>query len=188
MQLSLQQIATRLGKSERQVIYMIQQGRLPAQKIGGRWFMDSDDLPQNDNKRQAQQRKNQKLKKTVEKTLNLDGEDAARYSVLDLRAFQIALPVYRRAHQELGESHLATLALHRVLDHLCRGYHRYAKPDKTESYRNARDEASTALCELVLADSPAASALIETLEQDLMGSLGGLLRQMDKTYTNKTKP
>jgi excisionase family DNA binding protein len=53
MQLTLEQAATRLGKSRRQVLYMIRQQQLPAQKISGHWFIDSDDLPTHDHQRRS---------------------------------------------------------------------------------------------------------------------------------------
>ena len=40
MELSLQQTADILGKTRRQVLYMIDQGRLPGKKVGGRWVVD----------------------------------------------------------------------------------------------------------------------------------------------------
>ena len=40
MELSLQQAVKILGKTCRQVLYMIEQGRLPAKKIGGRWVIE----------------------------------------------------------------------------------------------------------------------------------------------------
>jgi len=44
MQLSLQQTASILGKTRRQVLYMIEQGHLPAKKAGGRWAVNRADL------------------------------------------------------------------------------------------------------------------------------------------------
>ncbi|MCC2868226.1 MAG: helix-turn-helix domain-containing protein, partial [Candidatus Accumulibacter phosphatis] len=40
MHLTLEQAAALLGKTRRQVVYMIEQGRLPAQKVGGRWVIE----------------------------------------------------------------------------------------------------------------------------------------------------
>jgi hypothetical protein len=45
MLLSLPEAARRLGKSERQVRYLIRNGQVPAQKTGGRWMVDSESLP-----------------------------------------------------------------------------------------------------------------------------------------------
>ncbi len=41
MKLSLAETATVLGKSQRQVRYMIQNGKLEAAKRGGRWQIES---------------------------------------------------------------------------------------------------------------------------------------------------
>ena len=51
MQLSIQQAAERLGKSVRQVRYLIQTGSLPAHKSGGRWLIAVADLPHRVGKR-----------------------------------------------------------------------------------------------------------------------------------------
>ena len=45
MELSLSEVATVLGKSERQVRYLIKTERLKASKQGGRWSIHSEDLP-----------------------------------------------------------------------------------------------------------------------------------------------
>jgi excisionase family DNA binding protein len=44
MQLSLQEAVQILGKTRRQVLYMIEQGRLPARKVGGRWVIERADV------------------------------------------------------------------------------------------------------------------------------------------------
>jgi hypothetical protein len=180
MQLTLEQTATRLGKSQRQVLYMIRQNRLPAKKIAGRWFVESTDILQNDQQRRRSEHKERQLRAAVEEALDLSEDDLkTRYSVRDLKAFQIALPIYRKLCEELSDTHPAVQALRRVLEHLCRGCHRFARAEKAESYHAARDAASLVICELVLADSPAAEPLIHTLEQDLMAALAGLMRRMD---------
>ena len=45
MQLTLDQAATRLGKTARQIRYLIQSERLSAKKVGGRWVIESKDFP-----------------------------------------------------------------------------------------------------------------------------------------------
>jgi hypothetical protein len=181
MKITLTETATRLGRSERQVLYMIRQGKLPAEKLAGRWFIDTDDLPLSENQRRIRERKQQRLKETVEQALDLDGDSSkARYSVQALKAFQIALPIYQKVCSDLGENHAAVPALHRLLEQLCRGCHRYAHADKSECYRAARDEASTALCELMLTQTGAAGEVATTLEQELMPAFAGLLRQYDR--------
>ena len=56
---------------------------------------------------------------------------------------------------------------------------RFDRQEKAETYRAARDQASLAVCELVLTDSEAATQLQRSIEQDLMAALAGLLRRMD---------
>jgi hypothetical protein len=126
MQLTLEQTATRLGKSQRQILYMIRQNQLPAKKIAGRWFIDTADLPLSENQRRSGERKQRQLKAAVEEALDIaDDDPKPRYSVRDLKAFQVALPLYRKICEELTASHPAAQGLRRVLEHLCRGCHRY---------------------------------------------------------------
>ena len=98
MQLTLEQTATRLGKSRRQIMYMIQQGRLEAKKVAGRWCVESDTLPLNAPQQRSYERKQRQFRSAVEEALDLEPEEArpARYSVRDLKAFQITLPLYRQ--------------------------------------------------------------------------------------------
>lgn len=181
MRLTLEQAATRLGKSTRQVLYMIRKGRLPAEKIGGRWWIESKSLPRSEAQQHSDERKQRQLRAAVEEALEIEPEAARprRYSVRDLKAFQIALPLHQQALAEFGADHPATQGLKRVLEQLTRGCHRFERSDKAEAYRAARDQASLAVCELVLAQSEVADQLIHALEQDLMAALAGLMRRVD---------
>jgi excisionase family DNA binding protein len=184
MQLTLEQAAAALGKSPRQVRYMIEQGKLPAEKVEGRWRIDSEALPQapaRENARQtAGKRRKERLREVVDEALDLEGGPERRYSVLDLKAFQVALPLYRRSLEALGEEHPASGRLRTVLERLALGCHRFEPKDKTSAYREAWDAASLAVCELVLAGGEQADTLRQALEQDLMAALAGLLRRMDR--------
>jgi hypothetical protein len=180
MLISLRQVAARQGKSVRQIRYLIQQGKLAATKIEGRWMIDTDELPRSAGKRDAEERKQRQLRGLVEEALEVGDVTPRRYSVLDLKAFQIALPLYRQARQQLGEEHPATGELRRALARLSQGCHRYDKAEKAQAYREARDAASQAVCELVLSESSAGEELLHAIEQELMASLAGLLRRLDR--------
>ena len=180
MQLSLEQAAERMGKSVRQVRYLIQSGSLRATKSGGRWVIDAADLPLSDNQRAAVGRRENALRGAVEKGLGLDGATATRYSIRDLTAFQIALPLYRKGGELLGAEHPAVAALHSSLVLLTQGCHRFGHAEKAECYRAARDAASLALCEMVMADRGELEPLITDIEQDLMAAMSGLLRRLDR--------
>lgn len=180
MKLTLEQAATRLGKSKRQVLYLIRNGGLPAEKLAGSWFIDSEHLPLEPEQQSSADRKQRQFKAAVEEALAIAPEsEQKRYSVRDLKAFQIALPLYQKACQALTADHPASQALKRVLELLSQGCHRFDRQEKAEVYRAARDQASLAVCELVLAGSESADQLIYALEQELMAALAGLLRRMD---------
>ncbi|KFB70854.1 MAG: DNA binding domain, excisionase family [Candidatus Accumulibacter phosphatis] len=181
MKLTLEQAAARLGKSERQIRYLVHNGRLPAEKIGGRWLIDSDALTLSDGQREAVERKERQLRAAVEEGLGLPAasERSPRYSVRDLKGFQLALPLYRQTAACLGADHPATLALRRVLEELARGCHRFEHAEKAEAYRQARDAASAAVVELLLCTRPETDAVAVQIEQDLMAALAGLLRRLD---------
>jgi excisionase family DNA binding protein len=180
MQLSLEQAAQRLGKSVRQVRYLIQTGALRAAKTGGRWLIDAADLPLSAPQRAAVGRRETALRDAVERGLGLDEAPPARYSVRDLKAFQLALPLYRQGSELLGADHAAVAALRTALILLAQGCHRFDHADKAAAYRAARDLASLAVCELVLTDRGEAEPLIRAIEQDLMAAFSGLLRRLER--------
>lgn len=177
MELTLDEAAARMGKSVRQIRYMMQEGRLRAVKRGGRWYVKAADLPQPAEQRE---RKQARLRAAVEGALDLDrAPGPRRYSLRDLRAFQIGLPLYNSAASLAGAQHPATLALERMLTHLARGCHRYDEASKLDAYRQARDEASLAACALLMRPVERAAGLVDTIEQELMPALAGLLRRIE---------
>lgn len=181
MELSIQQAADRLGKTPRQIDYMIRTGRLKAKKNGGRWSIASEEPPLSQGRQQSAARKQDQLRASVEQALDIEPDTPAKcYSIRDLKAFQIALPLHRQAVSALGAEHPATQSLKRVLEHLTYGCHRFERSDKADAYRTARDQASLAVCELVLAESEAADQRIHEIEQDLMAAMAGLIRRVDR--------
>ncbi len=180
MNLTLDEAAARLGKSPRQVRYMINAGRLEAAKFGGRWMIDSDHLDLSEAQQQAVERKERRLRAAVEEGLGLPEKGKRRYSVRDLKAVQIALPLHRQAAEVLGADHPATGALRLALEHLARGCHRFDRSEKAAAYRDARDAASAAVCELLLSEGETAETLVTAIEQELMAALAGLLRRLDR--------
>ena len=82
--LTLPEAAALLGRSERQIRYLIQQGKLHAKKQGRRWLVDKsaiDGLPERQ-RRHAQRLET--LEATVRQTLSLpDGKGTPKWSILD---------------------------------------------------------------------------------------------------------
>ncbi len=61
MFLTIRQASDTLGKSQRQIRYLIQQGELEAEKKEGRWRIDSRSLPLSEGQRAALQRRETRL-------------------------------------------------------------------------------------------------------------------------------
>jgi len=180
MQITIDEAAARLGKSARQVRYLIQNGSLSANKVNGRWVIEADDLPLSEPQRAALGRQERALRGAVERGLGLDEEKRQRYSVRDLKAFELALPLHQRTEALLGADHPATRALRRSLLLLAQGCHRFSREDKATSYHAGRDAVSRAVCELVLAENGEAEPIIHDIEQDLMAAFSGLLRRLER--------
>ena len=70
MNLTLSQAAERMGKTRRQIRYLIQQGRLEARKDGGRWVVDSEHLPISNIQREAQARQAGRLRRASRRYWN----------------------------------------------------------------------------------------------------------------------
>lgn len=181
MELTLQQAATQLGKSLRQVRYMVKLGKLPARKTGAVWRIDSAVLTPSPAQVEAALKTQQKLRAAVEDAL--DGGDTpnkARYSLRNIRAISVAVPLHRACLEELGATHRATGASYSLLEDLARGCHRFAHAEKVEAYRAARDETSRCACALLVDASPRAHALLAQLEQELLPAIAGLLRRYER--------
>jgi excisionase family DNA binding protein len=181
MKLTLEQACHELGKSRRQVRYLIDQGRLKAKKDGGRWTIDSDDLPHGDGRKQARERRSRQMQAVVEDSFAADsGKAKRRYSVRSIKAFALSLPLRREVAADLGVDHPATLALDRMLRLLAQGCHRFEDQYKAPAYREARDQAALAVFELLLQGDDKADAWADTLEQEVMPAFSGLLRRLGR--------
>ena len=178
MKLSLSQAAERLGKTRRQIRYLIQQGRLDARKDGGRWVVDSEHLPATDERQAAKARQEAGLRDAVDRALG--PRTQGRYSLRDLKAVGAGVPLYRGTLALLGDASDAARELRACLDQLAIGYHRWGPTDKRDAYRAARDAAARAGMALLLAEPPAATGLLDGIEQELMPAIAGLLRRIER--------
>lgn len=172
MDLTLDQAATLLGKTTRQVRYMVDKGRLPAKKDGAHWTVRREDLGLSDAQVQHRARDVDRLRDRVEDALHIR-EAPPRFSIADLKAFQAGRPLYLGALESLGPEHLATAALKRALLELGAGCHRFHADEKAAAYRAARDAASAAATELLLIDPT--SPLARAVEQELLPAIARLL-------------
>jgi excisionase family DNA binding protein len=179
MQLSLQEAVQILGKTRRQVLYMIEQGRLPAKKVGGRWVVERADLHVDEVMQQRSSQKQARFKAVIEDALTPGQE--RRYTLRDLKAVQVATPIYRELVARGNGWDKAAAHMRECLDQLAVGCHRYDRQEKTVAYRAGRDAASLAAMELLLhTDTNPEDALLDAIEQDLMPAFAGLLRRSER--------
>lgn len=179
MQLSLQQAAELLGKTRRQIIYMIQQGHLPAKKVGGRWLIEQTDLQVDEAVQQRTAVRQARFKAAIEDAL-IPSNKERRYTLRDLKAVQLATPIYRQLTARGADWENATAHMRHCLDQLAVGCHRYDRREKIDAYRAARDAASLAAMELWLRDQSGQEPLLDAIEQELMAALAGLLRRSER--------
>ena len=92
MQLSLQEAMQILGKTRRQVLYMIEQGRLPARKMGGRWVIERADMQVDEAIQQRTTQKQARFKAVIEEAPTPGQE--RRYTLRDLKAVQKSRPPF----------------------------------------------------------------------------------------------
>ena len=181
MHLTLEQAAAELGKTPRQVRYLIKTGKLAAQKVGHGWRVDSNTLPRDPAQLEVTAAKREHLRAAVEEALDAKDNPARRgYSFRDLRAAQVGIDLHGRFVEHLGLEHPATRSLALALEHLAQGCHRFRREDKLEAYRAARDEASRCVSRLALARLPASLGLLQDLESTFMPPIGGLLRRAER--------
>lgn len=177
MDLSLDEAAVLLGKSARQLRYLVAQGRIPARKEGTRWMFRREDLPISQATQARREQHLDALTDIVEDTLQIKHRPP-RFSLADLKAFQVCRPLYLDVVAAHGAEHAAALALKTTLLALGAGCHRFHPADKTAAYRDARDAASAAATELMINDPD--SPLARRVEQELMPAVAGLLRRIDR--------
>lgn len=187
MNLSLPEVATLLGKSERQVRYMIKQGRLRANKHDGKWTIDEADLPLSAQQRKAMATRVDAARSSFERAVapaeKVAGPRRGRvYSVTRLAAFQLGEALYRDIRRALGET-AATELLFSAVGEITHGCHSFQPEDKSRHFGAARRFASTALTHLLLGGDepcPQRRAFAERLESEFLPRISGLLAIVER--------
>lgn len=170
------QTAQLLGKTRRQVEYLIKQGRLPARKVGGRWQVEESDLDLSPGQRQAARRRADARRDTALEVLE-GTSPRNRYSMTDLHAFQAVANLWRDCEQALGQGHPTFPRLRHALDQLALGCHRFERQDKARAYHEARDALALAACALHLETDPVPQSLATRIEDEAIPNVSGLLRR-----------
>lgn len=181
MELSLAEAARLLGKSERQVRYLIKTGTLPAKKRDGRWRIQREDLPLSKGQQRAARQKAERAARLAVEVLQPREESktpARRYSVRELKAYQEAAPLCQELTQEVGSDHPAVPLLRESLMLLACGCHEYDGQRKARFYVSAREQASRAAMTLLLEEGR--PEWVDRFETALLPAIGGLIRQAER--------
>ncbi len=167
-----------LGKSERQVRYLIQTGRLAGTKAEGRWQIPAEALAKRPERRERTAEKLEALRAVVEQALPAGGT-AAPWSVTNMRAVKSALELHRAMVEAFSPAAPEADAVARAVRSLVRGGHAFQRQDKRASYQDARLAACDALSALLLRGTAPALALVEQTETSLLPALSGLVRRAE---------
>jgi len=189
MKISLSEAAIALGKSERQVRYLIKSHRLEAHKEHGRWSIDTSDLPLTEGQRKAMSNRIQTVREAFDKGLE-PAEKASEqekkrqhYSVTDFKAFHSGEPIYRDLRTELGPKDPACIHLFNALTLLTKGCHAFQPIEKAARFTEARESAASAVTHLLLdgdEDNGQRRSFAERIEQELIPKLASLVASQEK--------
>lgn len=173
---------TKLDKSVRQVRYLVKLGKsCCSRKVAGRWLvtipatnatLPGEDAAVPSPHRMAQQRKQAALRAAVEDALELPPPQR-RYSLRDLKAFQVGQPLYQQALTLLGPDHARVGRRVRPWS-FCHAAIGLTVPTRPKRIGRRAHAASRAVCELLLLPASGSDVLVDGIEQDLMAALAGL--------------
>ncbi len=180
MDLMLKDAARLLGKNVRQVRYLVTHGKIPAQKIDGRWLIKREDLPLSRGQRKARQTKlDQSSEKAHAVLSSTDRPNRKIYSVRKLNAFNQGRVLLAELRAQAGPDHAGTTLLGEGLTLLTCACHEYQAGRKAGYFQAARERMCRAVAALMLADPPH-DELAGRLEAEVLPSLGGLIRQVER--------
>ena len=178
---TLSEAAAQLGKSERQVRYMIRQGDLKALKVSGRWYVPAEAIEKTPARTARRQPKAEALRAAVDQALDAVAPAHAKpWTVRNIRAIQHAVALHGRLSSAFGADSPPAQQMAHALSHLVRGGYAFDRADKRACYQQARLTACDLLATLLLKTDDPAPELIEAIERDLMPTLVGLLRKTER--------
>lgn len=174
----LPEAAALLGKSERQVRYLIQNGKLAGEKVEGRWRISADALRAHPERQVQTAEKREAIREAVERALP-EGGDVTPWSVRSMRAVKHALQLHRSVTEAFSATAPEAEAVAQALRYLVRGGHAFERAEKRRFYQEARLASCDALSALLLRGTREALAFVEVAESGLMPALAGLLRRSE---------
>ena len=189
---TVREAAARHGVTERCVLKWVQSGKVEARRHGRRWSVlcpvenGSPEIEVGSGQPDPEKRKSSKNKDFPPPPRRSTGQksardDAGRYNVQSLSAWQACSVVLAAPLEHLGDDHplqrrLAGNAV-RVFEELARGYHAYHYRDKVEHYREAR----SALCSVAaIAELLGDPALSLAVQESPLSAVTALIRAMER--------
>ncbi|MBF0108654.1 MAG: hypothetical protein HQL76_05725 [Magnetococcales bacterium] len=208
MDLSLSEAAIVLGKTPRQIRYLIKSGTLKAKKEKGCWVIEEGSLPLSDSQRQTLARRATTAREAmaeatapVEKVMAREPvatekgvasrekeKEKKTYSVTDLRAFALGEELFRAVERHLGGEDPAKMCLFEAMKMLCRGCHAFQPPQKEARFTEAREAAADAVTFLLLtgeANDAMRKDLARRIEAELIPKLAALAASQEKRSRKK---
>jgi len=206
LDLTLSETAIVLGKTPRQVRYLIKTGTLTAKKKNGCWVIDNTDLPLAPAERQAMARRAEVAQQAMAEATaplqkaatqepaslvkgRVEGDKEKKtYSVTDLKTFTLGAQIHREIESHLGREDPARLCLFDALKMLCRGCHAFQPPQKEARFTEAREAAADAVAFLLLegdGNDRQRMVLAERIETELIPKLAALAASQEKRTRKK---
>lgn len=190
MTITISEAATLLGKSKRQIRYMIQQGKLKAEKAGKEWLINREHLPLSEAQLKSLERKAQQVRSVIDDAIGkpADGivrdarEARKKYALATQSCFKLTKQAYGLAKQLFGGEHQNTQKLHTVIELVTKGWFSFIPAARLRFLRYARELICEVLTDTLLIENPSNehTAFAELLEFDIIVSLSGLIRSSEK--------
>lgn len=188
MELSVREAAALLARSPRTIRAQLAAGQLSGKRSGRRWVVDGRRLPLSRAQHIALQERADTVRDAVEAALpaRATADRRRRRSVTDLKPFQAGRVALRALQSPCDvrapSMHRAEHALRDGLASLCDASQTFDRDGKIRRLRAARGAFSHALAELLVRDpdDERSRAGIDTIEQEVMPTLAGLLRWADR--------
>ncbi|MCC6785082.1 MAG: hypothetical protein IT457_19695 [Planctomycetes bacterium] len=186
MEIKISEAAPLLGRSARAVRARIARGEIPARLHGKTWLIDIDHLPLTAQQREGLLRRNEELRRAVERSLPSRAagtRDRKHRSALDLEPFaELRDLVCQAMAAEAPPGLLAVRdALREALGQLALSAHEFELGARSNALRSARRSLAFAVADLLLSGQDTASLdFAQTIEARVLPRIGGLLRWAER--------
>lgn len=188
MNLTLKEVAALLGRSPRQLRYLVKIGKIIASKKNGCWHIESTDLPLSESQRERLHQRVNEARDIFDQALEpvdkaasstpREKKEGKHYSVTDFKAFQDGESIYKEMTDSFGQKDVACRHLFDALCQITQGCHAFHPQDKCARFTSARESAALAVTTLLLEkpkESGHRKGFAQRIEQELIPKIARLL-------------